>query len=223
VVSFLSDAETTSTFRLEFYPRQGNYVGKIEHTLSQDKKVLKGLDQRAITDFITTHLPRVTEKPLEEIVVQVSPVSDIKMREKDEPRRRFEPVQPKAEAPLRQGVVREIKVRQGRNFIQGIPPVVRQRLPFMVNVKLHLPSPPTQDKMDLWVSSYSVRLVAQKAPSAKPAAERVVANDLTPQQAEYETTITMPPLSSGNYTLHAYALIPYAHLAVHETTALNVA
>lgn len=213
----------TSTFRLEFYPRQGDYVGKIEHPLSRDKRVLKGLDQKAITDFIAAHLPQAIEKPAEETVAKVPSVAEAQPSKKEVRQPGIAPGQVPTERPGPSGVIREIKVRQGRNVVSGKAAVVRPGLPFSVAVQLHLPAAPMQNKMELWLSSYSVRLVAQRAQSTKPAAERVVANDLAPQKADYETTVPMPALSPGNYTLHAYTLIPYAHLAEHETMVLNVA
>ena len=50
-----------ATFRLDLYPRQGHYQGRIEHLLTQDKKPFSGLDQEAIMDFISSHLPHIEE------------------------------------------------------------------------------------------------------------------------------------------------------------------
>jgi myosin heavy subunit len=50
-----------SSFRVDIYPYQGHYQGKIEHLLSKDKKAFKGLDQNAIKEFIARHLPTPDE------------------------------------------------------------------------------------------------------------------------------------------------------------------
>jgi hypothetical protein len=54
-------AISKSSFRIDIYPYQGHYQGKIEHLLSKDKKAFKGLDQNAIKEFISRHLPSPDE------------------------------------------------------------------------------------------------------------------------------------------------------------------
>jgi hypothetical protein len=54
-----------SAFRIELYPRQGDYGGKIEHLLTRDKKGLNGLDSDIIMAFISDHLPRKEEDLVE--------------------------------------------------------------------------------------------------------------------------------------------------------------
>ncbi|MGD8716463.1 MAG: hypothetical protein PVG70_18060 [Desulfobacterales bacterium] len=50
-----------STFRIDIYPYQGHYQGKIEHLLSKAKKPFKGLGENAIEEFISRHLPTQDE------------------------------------------------------------------------------------------------------------------------------------------------------------------
>ena len=50
-----------AAFRIDLYPRQGHYQGKVEHLLSKEKKAFSGLDQKAITDFINKHLHQPEE------------------------------------------------------------------------------------------------------------------------------------------------------------------
>ena len=50
-----------ASFRIDIYPYQGHYQGKIEHLLSKAKKPFKGLDENAIKDFISQHLPTPDE------------------------------------------------------------------------------------------------------------------------------------------------------------------
>jgi len=50
-----------STFRIDIYPYQGHYQGKIEHLLSKAKKPFKGLGENAIKEFISRHLPTPDE------------------------------------------------------------------------------------------------------------------------------------------------------------------
>jgi hypothetical protein len=57
-----------AAFRIELYPRQGHYQGKIEHLLTKDKKVFSGLDNEAIIRFISKHLP-----PKDEEVTELQP------------------------------------------------------------------------------------------------------------------------------------------------------
>ncbi len=51
-----------ATFRIDLYPRQGHFRGKIVHPLTKDDRVLKGLDMDAIMEFISKHLPRQEEQ-----------------------------------------------------------------------------------------------------------------------------------------------------------------
>jgi hypothetical protein len=51
-------SKAKATFRIDLYPRQGHFQGKIVHPLTKDDRVLKGLDMNAIMEFITDHLPR---------------------------------------------------------------------------------------------------------------------------------------------------------------------
>ena len=55
-------ATAKATFRIDLYPRQGHFQGKIVHPLTRDDRVLKGLDMDAIMEFISKHLPRQKEK-----------------------------------------------------------------------------------------------------------------------------------------------------------------
>jgi TolA-binding protein len=54
-------ATSKSSFRIDIYPYQGHYQGKIEHLLSKDKKAFKGLNENAIKEFISKHLPSPDE------------------------------------------------------------------------------------------------------------------------------------------------------------------
>lgn len=51
-----------ATFRIDLYPRQGHYQGKIEHLLTKQKRAFSGLDQDVIMDFISSHLPQVDKQ-----------------------------------------------------------------------------------------------------------------------------------------------------------------
>jgi hypothetical protein len=54
-----------ATFRIDLYPRQGHFQGKIVHPLTKDDRVLKGLDVDAIMEFISEHLPHQEEEATE--------------------------------------------------------------------------------------------------------------------------------------------------------------
>ena len=56
-----------AAFRIELYPRQGHYQGKIEHLLTKDKKVFSGLDNETIISFISRHLPQREEEIIEPV------------------------------------------------------------------------------------------------------------------------------------------------------------
>jgi len=54
-------AAPKSSFRIDLYPHQGHFRGKIEHMLSKDKKVFSNLNEPGILDFMYSHLPRAQE------------------------------------------------------------------------------------------------------------------------------------------------------------------
>jgi hypothetical protein len=47
-----------SSFRIDIYPHQGHYQGKIEHVLSKEKVPFSDLDGNAIVNFMSKHLPQ---------------------------------------------------------------------------------------------------------------------------------------------------------------------
>ncbi|NUO78865.1 hypothetical protein HUU05_02230 [candidate division KSB1 bacterium] len=55
-------SSTKATFRIDLYPHQGHFQGKIEHMLTHDKRAFSGLDQAAISEFIAAHLPQLETK-----------------------------------------------------------------------------------------------------------------------------------------------------------------
>lgn len=48
-------------FRIHFYKRQEVFNGRIEHPISKSSKAFAGIDQDAIIEFITDHLPKPEE------------------------------------------------------------------------------------------------------------------------------------------------------------------
>jgi myosin heavy subunit len=51
-----------AAFHIDLYPRQGHFQGKIEHLLTKDKIVFKGLDKETIINFISKHIPQMEEE-----------------------------------------------------------------------------------------------------------------------------------------------------------------
>ena len=51
-----------ATFRIDLYPHQGRFQGKIEHMLSHEKCAFTGVDPQAIAEFINAHLPLLENK-----------------------------------------------------------------------------------------------------------------------------------------------------------------
>ena len=47
-----------ASFRIDIYPHQGHYQGKIEHVLSKEKVPFTNLDGNVIVDFMSRHLPQ---------------------------------------------------------------------------------------------------------------------------------------------------------------------
>lgn len=51
-----------ASFRIDLYPHQGHFQGKIEHMLTHDKRAFSGVDPVAIGEFITAHLPELESR-----------------------------------------------------------------------------------------------------------------------------------------------------------------
>lgn len=51
-----------ASFRIDIYPHQGHYQGKIEHVLSKEKVPFRNLDGGVIVDFMARHLPQEESK-----------------------------------------------------------------------------------------------------------------------------------------------------------------
>lgn len=124
----------SATFRIYLYPRQGHYVGRIEHSLSQDKTPFKGLDQEAIMRFIASHLPQVVEKMGEAMPTPVSSVARARTsRTRDVHHERAATGQMSSKAFARTDALRRATVRPRQRLIRGKPSVVKHGMPFMVD------------------------------------------------------------------------------------------
>ncbi len=68
-------AAAKASFRIDLYPRQGQYQGRIEHTLTRDKRAFRGVDQEAIAEFISSHLPTMEAEVSQTAAVEEPPES----------------------------------------------------------------------------------------------------------------------------------------------------
>jgi hypothetical protein len=50
-----------ASFRIDLYPHEGHYQGKVVHLLTNEKKAFSGLNHKAIADFVNEHLPQSEE------------------------------------------------------------------------------------------------------------------------------------------------------------------
>lgn len=126
-------AAPSATFRIDLYPRQGHYVGKIEHTLSQDKKPLKELDQETIMNFITSHLPQAVEKEYTERAAQALSAPEARISKiRDMDREKITARQMSIKALARKHALRKIAARQRKRLIRRKPPVARHGAPFLI-------------------------------------------------------------------------------------------
>ena len=73
-----------ASFRIDLYPHEGHFQGKVVHLLTKEKKVFSGLNHKAIADFVNEHLPQS-----EESFVAPEPVTSVS---EEEPFVAFEPV-----------------------------------------------------------------------------------------------------------------------------------
>lgn len=73
-------ASAKAAFRIDLYPHQGQFQGKIEHTLTHDKRAFRGIDEAAIGAFIAAHLP-----PLENKAEELQKLAALHAVEKPQP------------------------------------------------------------------------------------------------------------------------------------------
>ena len=176
-----------ATFRIDLYPRQGHYQGKIEHPLTRDKQVLSGLDQKVIAEFISKHLPQPEE---EEKLSSQAPESP----------------------PVEKSVLQEITFQQSKHFVEPGHPF-QAHSPFAVVTHLHFPVMPTEDNLEVDSTTYDVVALVTEGESEKVITRNGVSNTLSPGVADYESKITMSGLAPSKYVLKIYT---YAHFAKIE-------
>jgi hypothetical protein len=60
-------------FRIDLYPYEGHYQGKVVHLLTGEKKAFKGVDHKAIADFIDEQLPQSAESSVAPVPIAPEP------------------------------------------------------------------------------------------------------------------------------------------------------
>ena len=183
-------------FEIFVHPHEDTYVGKIWHPFSRREKALKDLDGARIVQFISECMPPRPRPPTDHPEPPVQPIS-------------------------REGVVKELEIRQGEHRDSAPRIALRPRVPFSVTVRITLGSPPG-DRIPFNVPDYTVRLVTRRADAAGKTQESLVTGTLIPGQSEYESCLEMPALPPGRYILDAYARVPYASIAECEQSELEV-
>ncbi len=180
-----------ATFRIDLYPRQGHYQGKIEHPLTRDKQVFSGLDKEVILEFISKHLPQPEEE--EKLISQTLELS-----------------------PTEKPVLQEITFQQLKRTVETGHPLQAHR-PFTVFTQLHFPIMPTEANIDIDSFTYDVIVIATDADGGNVIARNGVSDILSSGVEDYESKITMSGLALGKYLFNIYT---YAHFARIEDSKL---
>jgi hypothetical protein len=150
-----------ATFLIHLYPRQGHYRGKIEHSLTRDKKPFSGVDQVAIAKFIAEHLPPMAEEEKTSLPTAEVAKTSVGFEEKKRPqvRKTDARVPLKTEPPKETEVFKEIRFQQLKHFLEPGRPL-RAHRPFSLFTRLHLPVMPTANNLDIDTTSYDICVTA---------------------------------------------------------------
>lgn len=177
-----------ATFRIDIYPRQGHFQGKIVHPLTKDYRILKGLDMNAILDFISEHLPRAEEQ---------ASYPQISATQLEEPIPAAEP-QSESSGILK---LRDINVFPAGASIASN--VIKSGQTFQVNLTFD----PTEALVEGGGSTaYKINVYAKRLESGSRQIAGAVSGNIKSADI-FTATVASAPLSSGTYKIETDACL----------------
>ncbi|MFQ5676290.1 MAG: hypothetical protein ACE5G1_10365 [bacterium] len=221
-------SSTTSTFRIYLSLEEQEYRGRIEHNLSKETLKFIGLDFTSITDFIDKHKPTKEEK------IEDSPGQTMPESTKDsfvEPRTAEGPpgaAEKRPEQPaIAETMLRRVKLFEGICLKQNdrLFEVTQSLSPddgFAVDLKLLFSSIRALQQLEGNRFSFQVDMHARKVGDSVVIAKNGLADEVPADTCDYECSIPMPQLDSGDYDLSIYALVPAARFEGKERLRINI-
>lgn len=216
-------AAPKANFRIEITPSDDNYRTVIDHPLSKDRKVIKGLDMEMILKFITKHLPKL-EEPNGEPEIQPFPplneqatTEEIKIAEvkKD----MTQALQFKSIKKNR--VLKDVRIKQSNCFVENGQNILPSQ-DFSVYSLLQLPVVPSCKNIDIDTTSYNIRVVVKDKKENNVLFEKDIADDLSYGVVDYEKAITVPRLASGKYLIFVNAVVPFVRIGDQKIIEVEV-
>jgi hypothetical protein len=208
-------AAPRTAFRIDLYQRQGDYHGRIIHLLTKNETRFKGVDEAAISAFITKHISLKPEEGKRDLASLPADKSERLTKKEISPPSAIAETQDRAE------VFEEIKFEQKNRLLDAVQPL-SARMQFTVNTCLKFPVFPTAENMDVANTAYAIRVVAMDESEKKIIASDSIADILLPGVARYANRINMPGLDPGKYFIKLYALAPFAKIEASKRVELNV-
>ena len=205
-------SSSKATFILHFYPREGYYQGRIEHTGDEgdiDTNAFRGIDQGTISDFISSHLPSLVEETKSDRSPMHRKEASATVGE-----RKLRPgvaARPQTRALHKTGILQEIRFQQSKRILEpGCP--LRARRPFTLFTRLHFPIAPTTRDLDIDHATYDVQVVTADAEKRNVIARKGVAGVLSAGVSDYENELSMSGLIRGTYLVRIHVSTPFASI-----------
>lgn len=208
----------TATFQIYINSEEGNYRGRIVHNLSKDILKFSDLDFEALNDFIKKHIPATRE----EVVAEAVPVSpELPPAETEEAAETsgVDEVTVSQVAPASSLLGQVRLVQAGERF--DIAQAVRSNEDFSLQLNLQFPDVLSSASQQENPFAFEVDVVAKDADNAV-VAKNGFADEVPLGTQDYECSIKMPQLKSGNYQLNIYTTIPDIQLLSRDVIEVQV-
>lgn len=197
-------------FTVYIHAQDGQYHGRILYALDQrKKKAFKGIDGKAIAEFIKKHPPHDEDfdaaDATQEVVLPDEDNRKLMEDEGQEPhagdnrnRTKF------SQDDTRPKVLHNITLSQSGKVLQDDHPA-RARSPFEVATQLRLPTKPSRSSLNAANSIYQIHLLATDVANRKVLFRKRCSGSFIPGNTDYTDRIQLPNLLPGDYSLRIVA------------------
>lgn len=216
-------AAPTARFRIEITPSDDNYRTVIDHPLSKDIKVIKGIDMEMILKFITKHLPKLEEPNGELEILPLPPISEEVKKETinvTEVKNDMNQL-PRFKTIKKTGILKEIRIKQS-DFLLENGQNINSNCDFAVLARLQLPIAPSSQNIDIDTTCYNIRAVVKEINENKLIFEKDIADDLSFGIVDYEKAVTISRLTPGKYLIFINAIVPFIPISDQKIIEIEV-
>lgn len=215
--------DTKSTFRIDIYPYQNKYLGKIEHTLSKDKRTLSSLNSQEIINFISAHLPShfengniskdAKEQFIHETNKNTSPKAEAaKPSQKD----KIELTRPLAGQVLQEIQIEQTVQNEERNGMNTF----MANNPMKVKLKCHIPE--LMSKKPIFYKPFSFYLTVKDQITGERKFDYTNEQELVKEKTDYSGDFDIPQIKSGTYYIDSYLHIPTFEVSEHDRISIDI-